>query len=541
MPNTPNYGWNVPTVDSDFDTWGIELNALFDLIDTEMVLKANKASPVFTGPVTVTGTMSVSGAASFPGGINGPVVVTGNLDVNGIVDVDSLRFPDGSSMTTATTVQTPWRSNIDGAGFKLSNAGQVSISPITGLTGLDVALLPITATAGSRQTAMVGRGNSGNGDAMETYLFRKAAGASWDTAAWRTQRVVDGASRMTYVEHGQHRLAFGVGDTEVAYMTSSAFYAPILSAIGSIYSPVYLGVNNVVLRPGVDSATAIQFQNMAGVVQASIDTAVTGKLTSVQGFKGPSLIGTPSVFLQATTDAATAITFKNAAGANILTVDTLNARAFSNVFMASGAFIGQPKVIIRPTVDGAGAIEFQDSTGAVVASVNTSVRAMTMGTGGCYSHVYLGNNSVVLRPTVDSGTSIQFQNSVGVTQASIDTAATGQLNSVQGFAGPLLRGTPGLALRPSGDSATAVQIQNTAGTAQVSIDTTGQRVAIGPSAPHPTLQLHLQASDKAFGVNRLTTAQKTALGPLNGAMVFDTDLQKLSVYTSSGWLNLVYG
>jgi hypothetical protein len=37
MPTTSNYGWNTPTVGGDEDTWGDELNATIQAIDTQVV------------------------------------------------------------------------------------------------------------------------------------------------------------------------------------------------------------------------------------------------------------------------------------------------------------------------------------------------------------------------------------------------------------------------------------------------------------------------------------------------------------------------
>lgn len=55
MSTTPttNYGWLMPDPGTEIDTWGPIVNQIFEDIDAEVFLKANIASPTFTGVVTV--------------------------------------------------------------------------------------------------------------------------------------------------------------------------------------------------------------------------------------------------------------------------------------------------------------------------------------------------------------------------------------------------------------------------------------------------------------------------------------------------------
>lgn len=52
MPFTTNYGWNVPDVFADADTWGAELNVTIQDIDAAVNDIATVTSPTFSGTVT---------------------------------------------------------------------------------------------------------------------------------------------------------------------------------------------------------------------------------------------------------------------------------------------------------------------------------------------------------------------------------------------------------------------------------------------------------------------------------------------------------
>jgi len=50
--------------------------------------------------------------------------------------------------------------------------------------------------------------------------------------------------------------------------------------------------------------------------------------------------------------------------------------------------------------------------------------------------------------------------------------------------------------------------------------------------------LELESTTRAFVINRVNTAQMNAIVPLEGAMVYNTDIQCLHYYDGSAWLNL---
>ncbi len=50
--------------------------------------------------------------------------------------------------------------------------------------------------------------------------------------------------------------------------------------------------------------------------------------------------------------------------------------------------------------------------------------------------------------------------------------------------------------------------------------------------------LELESTTRAFVINRVNTAQMNAIVPIEGAMVYNTDIQCLHYYDGSAWLNL---
>jgi len=74
----------------------------------------------------------------YPLDVLGASYFNGHLTVNATVEslVGGFKFPDGTTQTTAVTAvpQTPWASNIDAAGFNLSNAGDITMNVGKSLT-----------------------------------------------------------------------------------------------------------------------------------------------------------------------------------------------------------------------------------------------------------------------------------------------------------------------------------------------------------------------------------------------------------------------
>lgn len=65
MPETTNYDWNIPEVGGDQDTWGDELNALFEEIDAQVFAVeavADAALPLAGG--VMTGAVKIKTAAT---------------------------------------------------------------------------------------------------------------------------------------------------------------------------------------------------------------------------------------------------------------------------------------------------------------------------------------------------------------------------------------------------------------------------------------------------------------------------------------------
>ena len=77
-----------------------------------------------------------------------------------------------------------------------------------------------------------------------------------------------------------------------------------------------------------------------------------------------------------------------------------------------------------------------------------------------------------------------------------------------------------------------------AGTEHMKINSVGN-VGIGTSSPSASTLLDLSSTSGALLITRLTTVQKGLLTPINGMIVYDTDLGKFQGYEAGAWVNLV--
>ncbi len=64
------------------------------------------------------------------------------------------------------------------------------------------------------------------------------------------------------------------------------------------------------------------------------------------------------------------------------------------------------------------------------------------------------------------------------------------------------------------------------------------KIGDNPQNIDPASILELESTSRAFVINRVTTAQMNAIVPLEGAMVYNTDIQCLHYYDGENWLNL---
>ncbi len=64
------------------------------------------------------------------------------------------------------------------------------------------------------------------------------------------------------------------------------------------------------------------------------------------------------------------------------------------------------------------------------------------------------------------------------------------------------------------------------------------KIGDNPQNLNPASILELESTNRAFVINRVNTAQMNAIVPLEGAMVYNTDIQCLHYYDGDTWLNL---
>jgi hypothetical protein len=64
------------------------------------------------------------------------------------------------------------------------------------------------------------------------------------------------------------------------------------------------------------------------------------------------------------------------------------------------------------------------------------------------------------------------------------------------------------------------------------------KIGDNPQNIDPASILELESTTRAFVINRVTTAQMNAIVPIEGAMVYNTDIRCLHYYDGENWLNL---
>ncbi|NER09286.1 hypothetical protein [Muriicola jejuensis] len=64
------------------------------------------------------------------------------------------------------------------------------------------------------------------------------------------------------------------------------------------------------------------------------------------------------------------------------------------------------------------------------------------------------------------------------------------------------------------------------------------KIGDNPQNIDPASILELESTTRAFVINRVTTTQMNAIIPIEGAMVYNTDIQCLHYYDGENWLNL---
>jgi hypothetical protein len=104
-------------------------------------------------------------------------------------------------------------------------------------------------------------------------------------------------------------------------------------------------------------------------------------------------------------------------------------------------------------------------------------------------------------------------------------------------------GAAQIGLSPDGEIALRTDAVKSTGSAssvttRLFVDSSGS-VGIGTTNPSPDAILQLNSTTKGFLPPRMTTAQKNAIPtPIEGLMVYDTDLKRLCVYNGTTWDDL---
>lgn len=67
-----------------------------------------------------------------------------------------------------------------------------------------------------------------------------------------------------------------------------------------------------------------------------------------------------------------------------------------------------------------------------------------------------------------------------------------------------------------------------------------QNVGIGTTSPHSSAALHINSTTRGFLPPRMTTIQRNAIAsPLNGLMIYDTDLERVYTFADGTWRYII--
>jgi len=219
-----------------------------------------------------------------------PLDVTGDINYSGTLRKNGAPVSFGGS-------QTPWTTNIDAAGFLLNNVGAIGIGGMASSSRLGITGGALAATAGAAIIMQSAFATTGNGDELSTTLLRPTAGSDWNTAVWRIGRKVD-SSEVASVELG----SYSVG------LRTQGINRLIVNAVGNV------GIGTASVPLGISPTATRGYLTLKGTPDAGVlelahsGTDVTGALCGQISFVDGNQAGADkrAVIFNAATAGATA-------------------------------------------------------------------------------------------------------------------------------------------------------------------------------------------------------------------------------------------
>jgi hypothetical protein len=425
----------------------------------------------------------------------GSGVMTGNTTGNGNTSVgfQALRLGTSTSTNTSIGAYTLWNlASGNGRQTAVGHSALANVSTPTlnqGNTAVGTSALQSTTT---------GYGNNAVGD---TSLFSNTEGFGNNAFGYfalrfnttGSENIAFGTNSMRSNTIGNNNI--GIGRDALRNLTGSTQNIAIGTSAGSTLignGNVIIG-NNVTLPDNTNNG-----MNIGGVIFAK--NIYTGTTTSSPSVNGQVGIGvghgsiTHTLHVSGSTNPVRIEGLQNASDDTILTVDTngeLHTRLASTLTSSAGWYT-TGNTGTTGTTNFIGTIDDQP----LVFRTNNFERVRILG-GAADS----------------SGGSIQF-NSQGSPYLTVSRLANNGVSFVAGLAGDIF-------LNP-----------NTTGRVQIGTDALGSQTSA---------LLQLRSTTRGFLPPRMTTTQRNAIAsPATGLMVYDTSVNKVSVYNGTSWRYLQY-
>ena len=468
-----------------------------------------------TSPVTSSLTIPVNNVAgAVPNtvyvisgtGLSGGGQLTGNVTVNlANTAVTAATYGNATSVSQITVDAQGRITSAANVGISIPGMGTVTnVATGTGLTGG-----PITGTGTiSLANTTVTAGSYGNASTVGNFTVN-AQGQL--TAASNTSIAID-ASAITSGTLGVTR-----GGTGAAILAvNGVLYGNGTSALGV----TAVGATGQVLIGNTGAAPS--WANLSSNAVTSITFGTTG-LTPSTASNG------------AITVAGTLVASNGGTGQSTYTVgDLLYASSTSALSrladVATGSVLVSGGVGVAPAYSATPTVTSLTASTSLTSPIHNSSTTLSLQTGGTTGLYIDASQNVGIGTTSPSTFSV---NSTYSTQLAI--VKTDQSTTLGAYyQSGVTQYSYINAANAANNTANPLVFSNGANTERMRIDSSGN-VGIGTSSPSASAILDVQSTTKGVRFPNMTTAQKTAITPAAGTVVFDTTLAKLCVYSGSAW------